>query len=52
MPDESEGVRSFCVNIYRCGNFLSDCISNKGVYHSVFTRSDVYLGAEHVLEHI
>jgi len=21
------------------------------VYHSIFTRSDLYLGAEHVLEH-
>jgi len=39
-----------CVNIYRCCNSLSDYKSDKDVYHSVFTRSDPYLGAENVLQ--
>ena len=31
---------------------LSNTINDKDMYQSVFTRSDLYLGAEHVLEHI
>jgi len=33
-------------------DFLSDCKSDKDVYHSVFARSDLHLVAEHIQEHI
>jgi len=49
VPDYSEGVRNLCVNIYRHHDYLSDCEPDKD--QSVFTRSDFYLGVEHVLEH-
>jgi len=52
MPAHREGVRNLCVNIYGPRDSLSDCKSGKDVYHSVFTRSGLYLGAEFVLEHI
>jgi len=47
-----EGVRNLSVNIYRHHDSLCDCKYDKDVHHSVFTRSDLYLGAELVLEHI
>jgi len=44
VPDNSEVVRSLCVNINRHCDSLSDCKSDKDMYHSVFTRSDHHLG--------
>ena len=53
VPDHSEGVRSLYVNIYcRRRDSLSDCKFDKDVYLSVFTRSGLFLLAQHVLEHI
>jgi len=47
-----DAIRNLYVNIYRYRDSLSYCKSDKNVYHSVFTRSDLYLGVEHFLEHI
>jgi len=52
VPDHSEGVRNLCDNIYGNRDSLGYCESDKDVYQSLFMRSDLYLGAEHVLEHI
>jgi len=49
-PDQSEGVRNLCLNIYRHRDSLGDCKSDIDVYHSVFTRSYLYLGTKHVLD--
>jgi len=53
MQDHSEGVRNLCVNIYGCRDSLSDCKFDQSdkMCIKVFTRSDLHLGAEHVLEH-
>jgi len=39
-----------CVYIYRYHDSLSGYKSDKDMYHCVFTRSDLYLAAEHVQE--
>jgi len=33
------------------GCHISDCKSDKDMHQILFTRSDLHLGAEHVLEH-
>jgi len=51
LPEHSKRVRNLCVGIYRHDS-LSNGKPDKDVHHSVFTRSDLYLGAEHFLEHV
>jgi len=52
VPDHSKGVKNLSVNTYRRRDSLSGCESDKDMHHSVFMRSNLYLAAEHVLEHI
>jgi len=46
----TEKTSDICGNIHRGHGSLGGCTSDKDVYNSVFTRSDLSLGAEHVLE--
>jgi len=48
-PDHSIGSE-ISMSTFTDATIFSDCRSDEDMYHNVFTRSDLYLGAKHVLE--
>ena len=48
-PNQTEGVRNLCHNIFLNKRSLEQCSSDIDIYHHVLTDSKLYVNAQHLL---
>ena len=48
-PNQEEGVRNLCINIFRNKTSMEHCQNDIDIYHKVFSEPSLYLEAQHIL---
>ena len=48
-PAQVENARNLCMNIFRQRVSLGNCETDIQIYHKLYSCSDLYVGAEHIL---